>query len=697
MMLERFAGFLIIAIQAFLIADYSGQVLFPMVASGLAFLGIYFRVPLVPVVVVLLTALAGFLFFLQNRMNPPEIAADWIIPGQYVLVVCQTLVTAQLLEFLRLRGESRLAPAFYGLAGAGMLCAFCRWESPRQSLLYFMLAVGFAGLLLVPGGLAAARGIVTRESGGARAREGLAPRKASRTIHGRFSTSLTLLAGITLALGTGYAADTAKRTVGLARFFVQGQVTEIIERNQTRVAFSVNGNFGDINRIKQTAPEQVALFIECDVPPGYLRGRAFTDLANVNTGWREYSARRMVNGGRRLLEPIPPGNMDALREANRSIVSAESNDVNAFAISNAEDVELRRVIVRSSPNHVGKCFFIPANSSIVEAQADSLVVNRHGIVVEGPADDATYFSHTPRSNEPQALPESLRRSCLQLSNQLDPRVFELAREVCQNSATDRERIAAIENHFRAGYEYSLDKFSARSGDRLSYFILNRPPSYCEYFASAAVMFLRANGIPARYATGFATVEPSTSDANDGEMWVARNMDAHAWAEAYDRQTQQWVVVEATPGADYPKKLWKDAADASGGGGTTTESVEVEEENLQLNWWKQQWLNLRGFLIRNDWLPNLFGGLVLFLAVAWYLARRLRGGENQYGLRGEAAVLRKLDRQLRKKKLVRRPGETLHQFAGRIESLAQPETDWLAVAADRYREYAQLRYLPKNVP
>ena len=500
---------------------------------------------------------------------------------------------------------------------------------------------------------------------------------------GTFSVLLATVAAIGIALGTGYAADTAKKTVGLARFFVSGTVVDYIEQQQTRIAFATTGNFGDVSRVMQTAPDQIALSITCDVPPGYLRGKVFTDLVNVNTGWREYSNRVLANRGMRKLEQLDEA------DSERGFMSTAGGQLRLFEVS-ANESELRRVNVSRSPNHWGKCYFVPLHTSYFESASGMVVANRHEVIVEGPPDDQVYFAYVPRLPEAVMLTAEMEQSCTRLSRQLDSQVYDLARQVCADCETDAERVAAVENYFQDNYEYSLDRFVARGTDRLSYFILQKPPSYCEYFASAAVMFLRACGVPARYVTGFATVHPSSSDENDGEMWEARNRDAHAWAEAYDRESQQWVIVEATPGADFPKKLWKDgpAGEGAGAGGIADEELE-EEDDVQLSWWTKTWLAIRGFFIRNSYLPNLVGSCILIGAVIWYFLRRNWRSEAAGRLR--TAELRNLERRLKRLDLVRPPAETLHQFARRIEEYDGPRPDWLRGVPDKFRDYARLRY------
>jgi transglutaminase-like putative cysteine protease len=80
-----------------------------------------------------------------------------------------------------------------------------------------------------------------------------------------------------------------------------------------------------------------------------------------------------------------------------------------------------------------------------------------------------------------------------------------------------------------------------SGDIVDCFLVHRV-GYCEYFASAMVMMLRTQGIPARYAKGYL---PGRQLA-DGRFEVAASA-AHAWAQAYF-PGYGWISFDPTPGA-----------------------------------------------------------------------------------------------------------------------------------------------------
>ncbi|MGA2500918.1 MAG: transglutaminase domain-containing protein [Tepidisphaeraceae bacterium] len=158
-----------------------------------------------------------------------------------------------------------------------------------------------------------------------------------------------------------------------------------------------------------------------------------------------------------------------------------------------------------------------------------------------------------------------RRRCLDVPSDIDRRVVELARRLVEG-ASDPARKAAIITHFvSSNNAYSL-KINPPMGDHISDFILSKRPGHCQYFASSAVMMLRAVGIPARYVAGYYAHEP------DGrQSIVVRARDAHAWAEAWIDGTG-WITIDATPPAGLPtqafppvgfwRKTWEWIVDAA---------------------------------------------------------------------------------------------------------------------------------------
>lgn len=98
----------------------------------------------------------------------------------------------------------------------------------------------------------------------------------------------------------------------------------------------------------------------------------------------------------------------------------------------------------------------------------------------------------------------------------------------------------IANTLAAQCSYTLSPPVLPEGrDFVEYFLLESRQGFCVHFATAATALLRAAGIPARYAEGYAV--PSGQ-----EGWVdIPDYNAHAWVEIYLGGTG-WIPVEVTP-------------------------------------------------------------------------------------------------------------------------------------------------------
>lgn len=111
------------------------------------------------------------------------------------------------------------------------------------------------------------------------------------------------------------------------------------------------------------------------------------------------------------------------------------------------------------------------------------------------------------------------------------------------AATTPEKIIELMNWFYSDFEYSLSPGSTFGMHPLINFLTRTHRGHCEYFASAFVLLLRAQGIPARMATGFYTSE--TKESNDELFYIARQSDAHAWAEVW-MNGYGWLTFDPTP-------------------------------------------------------------------------------------------------------------------------------------------------------
>lgn len=130
---------------------------------------------------------------------------------------------------------------------------------------------------------------------------------------------------------------------------------------------------------------------------------------------------------------------------------------------------------------------------------------------------------------------------------IDKRVVAEAQEITYARKKPADKITAIVRFLQTNNAYSLT-VSPGTGEPVSNFILQRKAAHCEYFASAAVIMLRATGVPTRYVSGYFAHEGDGKDT-----LLVRQRDAHAWAESWVPGTG-WVTVDATPGGGRPDAL-----------------------------------------------------------------------------------------------------------------------------------------------
>jgi len=148
---------------------------------------------------------------------------------------------------------------------------------------------------------------------------------------------------------------------------------------------------------------------------------------------------------------------------------------------------------------------------------------------------------------------------LELPSEHAALLAEVVAELGLAGAPPREVLAGLERHFARRFHYSLAADASRRGISLAAFLREHRKGHCEYFATAAVLLLRAAGVPARYATGYSVQEWSELE----QRFVVRRRHAHAWARAYvdgqwrdfDVTPASWNAIEAAQAA-----WWQEAYD-----------------------------------------------------------------------------------------------------------------------------------------
>jgi len=136
---------------------------------------------------------------------------------------------------------------------------------------------------------------------------------------------------------------------------------------------------------------------------------------------------------------------------------------------------------------------------------------------------------------PPAEPDSILPSA-------ERAVFErIAAELGLRNVPAEEAARRIERHL-AEFTYSLfrERRPPEGETALGEFMTRTRSGHCEYFAAATTLLLRAAGIPARYATGYAVEERSGLE----DAYVVRSRHAHAWTRAWIGG--RWVNLDTTP-------------------------------------------------------------------------------------------------------------------------------------------------------
>jgi transglutaminase-like putative cysteine protease len=109
----------------------------------------------------------------------------------------------------------------------------------------------------------------------------------------------------------------------------------------------------------------------------------------------------------------------------------------------------------------------------------------------------------------------------------NPRTLEFARDLRQRHPVDDDYVRAVLQHFRdEPFVYTLAP-PLYEGEPVDEFLFGERRGFCEHYASAFVVLMRAAGIPARVVTGY---QGGQINPNGGYM-IVRQSDAHAWAEA----------------------------------------------------------------------------------------------------------------------------------------------------------------------
>ncbi|MFZ2650562.1 MAG: DUF3488 and transglutaminase-like domain-containing protein [Burkholderiaceae bacterium] len=145
---------------------------------------------------------------------------------------------------------------------------------------------------------------------------------------------------------------------------------------------------------------------------------------------------------------------------------------------------------------------------------------------------------------PQRFTAGLR-DYLALPRGFNPRTLAWAAELrsqARYAHADANTLAlALLEHIRTqGYSYTLAPGEYTGPNTIDEFWLDRRAGFCEHFAAAFVVLMRALDVPARVVTGYQGTDPTPVDG----YYIVRQSSAHAWAE-YWQEGSGWLRADPT--------------------------------------------------------------------------------------------------------------------------------------------------------
>jgi transglutaminase-like putative cysteine protease len=280
----------------------------------------------------------------------------------------------------------------------------------------------------------------------------------------------------------------------------------------------------------------------------------------------------------------------------------------------------------------------------------------------------------------------------------NPRTRAFALELRRKYPDDASYINAVLDGFsKESFFYTLSP-PLLGNDPVDGFLFQTRRGFCEHYASAFVVLLRAAGIPARVVTGYqgGTINPN------GDYLIVRQSDAHAWAEAL--VGDQWRRFDPTA-AIAPSRIQMGLGGAVPASDPIPMLARLDDtflKSFQLSWdainhdWRR---NVIGFnfdrqrALWREWRLNVLApwqitGIVIAIAAVWigalfgWLAWRRRRQDRARALWDTMCA------RLARAGLPRAAYEGPVDYVGRAASRWPECTSTFAIIGD---SYAALRY------
>jgi protein-glutamine gamma-glutamyltransferase len=157
----------------------------------------------------------------------------------------------------------------------------------------------------------------------------------------------------------------------------------------------------------------------------------------------------------------------------------------------------------------------------------------------------------PRAPVETVLSDWRRHTELALPPQDNPQTLSLARGMRRRAGSDAAMVQAVLSMFNTeGYSYTLQPPLLPEQDPMDAFLFQYRRGFCEHYAYAFVVMMRAAGIPARVVAGYLGGEINPIN----KTIIVHQFDAHAWTEVW-LEGEGWVRVDPTSAVSPERIEW----------------------------------------------------------------------------------------------------------------------------------------------
>ena len=306
-------------------------------------------------------------------------------------------------------------------------------------------------------------------------------------------------------------------------------------------------------------------------------------------------------------------------------------------------------------------------------------------------DAVSYLEYRTNVN----LSRMARSWYLRLPEGRNLRSIELATRMRSAAAGDADYVNDVLGMFRREEFYYTLQPALLGSNPVDRFLFETREGFCEHYASAFAVLMRAAGIPSRIVLGYQGGEMNPL----GDYLIVRQSDAHAWNEVW-LEGRGWVRIDPTA-AVAPERIESGMSAARFGDAGKRWGLTAPTRwlyNLGLTWdalnakWNgwvlgygpdnqnrfMRWLGMD----EPDWRKMVLALLAILLTLigglSLLLFRRYRPPKKD-----EAALLYR--QFIRKLTIDPRPGETPHQYASRLASAGTAQPGEVDAITERYLE------------